>query len=296
MKRLLTLSLAISLTSHAAPPSIPLRVPGGPLVATYQAQSNPQKPYISQLFTPGGKELPLLADSPPDHFHHHGLMFALKVNATDFWAEKDAANLGRQVPEPGGGPLASGDGYTQSLRWLATDGTPLLTETREIRVRAGTSKAGPVHWLDWHTTLAPAAGRGPVTLGGSHYFGLGMRFLPGWANSGKFSWQDSAGQQVIRGDERLTPGTWCAVRGLVDGKPVTVLMIDHPKNPRPVRWFTMSTPFCYLSAALGLHETTATLAAGSTWSLRYGLAVIAGEPDPAALSVLAEEWRSHDSH
>ena len=296
MKLHFSLALATALTAAAAPPTIPLRAPGGPVIANYQAQANPQKPYIAQWFAPGEKALPLLDDSPPDHFHHHGLMLALKVNDTDFWAEKDAANLGRQVPEPGGGPVADGAGYRQTLRWLATDGTPLLTETREIRVRTGTSKAGAVNWLDWDSTLTPAGGRDQVTLSGSHYYGLGMRFLPAWSNQGKFQWADTTGQHIVRGDERLTPGTWCAVRCAVDGTPVTVLMVDHPKNPRPVQWFTMATPFCYLSATLGLHEKTATLAAGASWALRYGVAVIAGAPDQAELGVLAAEWRLHASH
>ena len=291
MKLHFSLALATVLTAAAAPPTIPLRAPGGPVIANYQAQANPQKPYIAQLFVPGEKAVPLLEDSPADHVHHHGLMLAYKVNDTDFWAEKDIVNLGREVPEAGGGPVAGGDGYKQTLRWLATDGTPLLTETRELRVRTGTSKVGAVNWLYWDSTLTPAAGRDQVTLSGSHYYGLGMRFLPAWADHGKFVWQDTKGQQVVRGDERLTPGTWCAVRCEVDGAPVTVLMVDHPKNPRPVQWFTMATPFCYLSATLGLHEKTATLAAGATWTLRYGVAVIAGTPDQAELGVLAEAWR-----
>jgi hypothetical protein len=236
--------------------------------------------------------VPLLDDSPADHFHHHALMLALNVNDTEFWSEKGVANVGREAPEPGGGPTAAGDGYHQTLRWLATDGSPLLTETRKLQVRSGTTKAGAVHWLDWTSTLTPAIGRENVTLSGSHYYGLGMRFLPAWANQGKFQWQATQGQHVVRGDERLTPGTWCAVRCDIEGKPVTVMMIDHPQNPRPVQWFTMATPFCYLSATLGLHEKPATLAAGATWELRYGLAVIAGAPDPAELGVLADEWRS----
>ena len=76
----------------------------------------------------------------------------------------------------------------------------------------------------------------------------------------------------------------------IDGHPVTVLMIDHPANSRPVKWFTMGKPFCYLSAALGLDSTPAQLKAGERWTLRYGLAIISGTADTARLNKLAGEW------
>ena len=277
--------------AHAAdaPPQIPLRAADGPLVASWQQAANPNKPYIAQLYAPGDKPLPLLADSPPDHFHHHGLMFALSAEDTDFWSEKGTKNAGRQeVAQSVATP--AGDGFTQNLRWLATDGTHLLDESRSVRVRATGTGAQAVHWLDWQSSLSPAAGRASVRLSGSHYFGLGMRLLPAWDNKAEFLWSATTGQTVVRGDEKLTPGPWAAVRCEIDGQLVTVLMIEHPANPRPVRWFTMAKPFCYLSAALGLEATPASLAAGERWTLRYGLAVITGPADTARLTQLAAAW------
>ena len=67
-------------------------------------------------------------------------------------------------------------------------------------------------------------------------------------------------------------------------------MIDHPANSRAVKWFTMGTPFCYLSAAMGLESAPAQLKAGEHWTLRYGLAIISGPADTARLSKLAGEW------
>ena len=119
-----------------------------------------------------------------------------------------------------------------------------------------------------------------------------MRFLPAWANKAEFLWAAVPNQAVVRGDEKLTRGAWAAARCEIDGRMVTVLMIDHPANARPVLWFTMGKPFCYLSAALGLDKTSANLAAGERWTLRYGLAVISGPADAVRLAKLAAEWQA----
>ena len=54
-------------------------------VLRYRYDRVPMKPYVDQLFTPGGVQV--LRDSPHDHKHHHGLMFAVAVDGVDFWAE-----------------------------------------------------------------------------------------------------------------------------------------------------------------------------------------------------------------
>ena len=295
MKLPLCYPLVLGLTAAGIaaddPQPAPLRAADGPLVALWQKTACPNKPYLAQLFAPGEKPLPLLADSPPDHFHHHGLMFGLKLDDTDFWAEKDITNAGREeVAETLAAP--AGDGFTQRLRWLATDGTCLMDETRVVRVRSTGKGAAAVNWVDWQSTLTPAGGRAVVRLSGSHYFGLGMRFLPAWDKKAEFLFAGTAGQVVVRGAEKLTPGAWAAVRGEPSGHPVTVLMIDHPGNARAVKWFTMAEPFCYLSAALGLDTTPAQLKAGECWTLRYGLAVMPRLADAADLTKIAAEWKN----
>lgn len=289
---LLVVALAAPGFAAENPAQLPLRATGGPVVALWQKTPNPNKPYIAQLFAPGDKPVPLLDDSPSDHFHHHGLMFALTVNDTDFWVEKDIKNAGRQeVVEPAAAP--AGDGF-QNLRWLATDGTPLLDESRRVRVRVEGMGADSVHWLDWETSLTPSAGRGTVRLSGEHYFGLGMRFLPAWASHGEFIWADAATPPAV-GNEKVSPGDWCAVRCTIEGRPVTVLMLAHPANPRPGEWFTMSKPFCYLSATLNLKNEPFTLVSGQSWTLRYSLAVLSTPADHTRLANIAAAWKNSNS-
>lgn len=272
------------------PQQVPLRAVDGPVVALWQKTPNPNKPYIAQLFAPGETPVPLLDDSPADHFHHHGLMFALSVDDTDFWAEKGGGNIGRQDVVDSM-VTTSGDGFAQRLRWLAADGTPLLNESRRVRVWAVGEGADAVHWLDWESSLTPAAGRDQVRLSGAHYFGLGLRFLPAWSNRGDFIWADAFIPSAEDG-ERVTPGDWCAVRRTIEGRQVTVLMVAHAANPRPAEWFTMCKPFCYLSATLNLKNEPFPLAKGRSWTLRYGLAVLSTPADHARLASIAVAWRS----
>jgi hypothetical protein len=287
-----SLILALMAIGQAAesPQQVPLRVANGPVVALWQKSPNPNKPYIAQLFAPGEKPIPLLDDSPADHFHHHGLMFALNVDDTDFWAKKGNKNIGRQEVVDSTG-TASGDGFDQHLHWLSTDSVQLLDESRRVRVRTTGNGAEAVHWLDWESTLTPAAGREAVRLSGSQYFGLGMRFLPAWANQGEFIWSDPDTPPAVCG-EKVTLGDWCAVRNSIEGRPITVLMLAHATNPRPGEWFTMSRPFCYLSDTLNLKNEPFTLAKGHSWTLRYSLAVLSTPVDHARLANIAAKWKS----
>ena len=86
-----------------------------------------------------------------------------------------------------------------------------------------------------------------MTLSGSHYFGLGMRFVRSM-DGGEFFNADGKEGTIFRGEERLVRSNWCAYTAAIDGKPVTVAMLGHPDNPRhPTTWFTMAKPFAYLS-------------------------------------------------
>jgi hypothetical protein len=289
------IAMACSLATIAiadVPPPVALRAREGALVAMAQLATNPNKPYVAQLFAPGAESIPLLDDAPSDHPHHHGLMFALGVDDTDFWAEKGIKNAGVQQVATSM-PEQTGDGFGQNLRWLAADGTPLLEESRRVRVRAAGSGVDAIHWLDWESTLSPAAGRASVRLTGHHYFGLGMRFLPSWSNKVEFIWQDATNQgATVRGDERLTPGDWCAAQRTIGDRPITVMMLAHPANPRPARWFTMGKPFCYQATALNLDKEPAILAKGTSWTFRYSLAVLSSPADHTRLAGIAAGWKS----
>jgi len=260
----------------------------------YVYEDVPYKPYIKELRTPSG--LNVLLDSPPDHKHHHGLMLALGVDQVDFWGEHDPNQVGTQSTvaiesiSENGKKSGGHAGLVCRLNWKAPDGSVLLEETRSIRTFL--TQEDPVTLLTWQSDLSVPESASSTTLWGRHYFGLGMRFLPGM-NGALFFNADAREEDVVRGSEKLVYSRWCACRAQVDGKPVTVAMFDHPLNPRyPARWFTMNDPFSYLSATLNLEAQPGAVNAERPLSLRYGVALWDGHKVPEGIEAMYQTWLS----
>jgi hypothetical protein len=269
----------------AAGPASTAPVPLADGAAVYEPGPAPLKAYVKELRTPGGVQV--LLDSPADHVHHHGLMLALGVDGIDFWTEVPPERMGRQVPR--GAAAFDASGVRQGLDWQAPGGTNLIEETRRVTVRIGT--AGEPSWLTWESSLRTAAGRPAARLWGRHYFGLGLRFVRDLDGAVEFLFEPGATNRLVRDDNRLTPGRWCAARGTIGGKPVTVAMFDHPSNPRhPAEWFTMAKPFAYLSATLGLEKAPMTIEADRALRLRWAVALWDGHPSPEKLAEHARRW------
>jgi len=99
-------------------------------ILQYRAVATPMKPYVQELLTPGGVQI--LRDSPHDHKHHHGLMFAVGVDGVDFWSENPAC--GRQVPRrqtethSSGSSSSAQAAFSQLLDWTSPGGVKLLDQ------------------------------------------------------------------------------------------------------------------------------------------------------------------------
>ena len=256
-------------------------------ILTYRFGDVLFKPYVKELRTPSG--LNVLQDGPKDHPYHHGLMFALAAEGTDFWSEN--ASCGSQVSrkvEPAEGRTGKGGAAAairHTLSWERPGGGQVLREERTIRVRGGRDNQPTL--LTWESCLSVPRNLPEVTLSGAHYFGLGMRFISEMDGKATFLKADNE----PGGDERLTFSRWCAVHGTVDGKPVTVAMFDHPGNPRhPTPWFTMYQPFAYLSASLNLNVRSYVLKAPGPLRLRYGVALWDGHMDPGTIGMTYQKW------
>ncbi|MFB0552512.1 MAG: PmoA family protein [Phycisphaerae bacterium] len=235
----------------------------------------PFKPYVQQLFTPSG--INILRDAPADHLHHHALMFAVAVGGVNFWEEQQAP--GRQVHRSfvevkiGKRNDVPDAGFTEQLNWINPRSQELLLkESRTVEIcQLDEFKAT---LLNWQSTLAAPSGKELVTLSGSHYFGLGMRFLESMDAGGKFLNAAGKAGEIVRGDERLVRAKWCSYSAKANGKPVMVAMFGHPDNLRhPTQWFTMTKPFAYLSATLNLHRESLTISSDKPLVLRYAVAV-----------------------
>jgi hypothetical protein len=268
---------------HRQPPAEP------PIVARYRHADVPFKPYVDHLASPAGVNV--LRDAPHDHLHHHGLMFAVRVDDVGFWAEtpesghqiqRDLSNV--RVQKQAGSQKAT---LTQRLDWTTPDRSRvMLHEERTVTVHAGPGLAATL--LTWRSELSLPEDVASAVLGGSEYYGLGIRFVPSMDEVGElFNASGGTGVGGTNGSRAL----WCAYTAEANGHPVTVALFDHPENVRhPATWFTMTTPFAYISATLRLHQETLTLQQGRPLALHYGVAVWDGRAEPAAIERVHRRW------
>ena len=265
---------------------------GDRLLLRYRYENVPFKPCVQQLFSPAGVNI--LRDSPHDHKHHHALMFAVTVDGVNFWEENKAPGRQLHVPDidakaeqHNGSSWAS---LSEHLHWLNPRTEELLLkEQRTLKVRQLASPQATL--LSWQSRLELPDGKESATLTGSHYHGLGMRFVKSMDTGGRFTNADGKPGVVFRGEERLLRSTWCAYTSKVEGKPVTVAMFDHPDNPRhPATWFTMTKPFAYLSATLNLHKEPLKLTPEKPLLLRYAVAIWDGPVEASQIDELYKHW------
>ena len=262
---------------------------GQGVVLRYRCEGVPFKPYVQELYSPAGVNV--LRDAPADHLHHHGLMFAVAVDGANFWEEQQQPGRQQHIAfasyvEVGDYDGADKAGFDEQLNWIEpVGGKVLLKELRAIRVVR--SKTSGATILTWKTSLDPAGDK-DVTLSGSPYFGLGMRFVQSMDIGGSFFNADGGAGVQGTNDK---PSRWCAYSAKADGRDVTVAMFDDPKNVRqPATWFTMEKPFAYLSATLALHKEPLEVVAGKSLILRYGVAVCDGRLGSEDIEELYRKW------
>ncbi len=266
---------------------------GDRVLLRYRYEGVPYKPYVQELFTPDGVNI--LRDAPADHLHHHALMFAVAVDGVNFWEEQNQP--GKQQHRSFAHSVQVGNRekphvvrFDEQLDWVnpRTNGV-LAEEMRTIEVRE--TKGENVTLVTWKAELSSPAGKDSVMLTGSHYFGLGVRFVESMDQGGQFQNADGKPGVVFRGDERLVRSNWCAYTARADGKLVTVAMFGHPDNPRhPTTWFTMTKPFAYLSATLALHEEPLKVTAAEPLMLRYGVALWDGDVHREQIEKVYSRW------
>ena len=259
---------------------------GRPLFEYQFAPATAFKPYIFQLYSPGG--VAVLRDAVPDHVHHHGLMFALQADELTFWEEKSKNNDigGRQLPRH---TDVRSDRIVQQLDWQGTNGAVRLCETRTIQPLTDPNAT----LLTWRDRLETPLGTKVVTLSGHHYYGLGARLLESMDKTSTFINSSGSPGEIVRGDERLVPASWVAGTGpTADGRLVTIAIFDYPGNLRyPAKKFTMATPFTYLSTTLNLWKEPFQLKAGEPLELCYGVAVWDGKIDAAQIEQTCQQWQ-----
>ena len=286
------LAFAEAPSPEGAGPDVEVMKVDGRLLLEYRHGGELFKPYVSKFFSPSGVNV--LRDQIADHPHHHGLMFAVGIDGVDFWSE--AKNCGRQISKSFGPTKDKPSEFPgaavidNQLQWVGPQGGAALAgEDRQITADRREGLGATL--LTWRTKLAPAEGKPSIKLSGSHYFGLGMRFVQSMDGADDFfTPEGKAAGETVRGNERLVRGKWCAYAAEADGKPVTVAMFDYPENVRPAWWFIMAKQFAYMSATLNLHREPLTVEAGKPLALTYGVAVWDGKVAADDVEKLYRRW------
>lgn len=278
------------------PGVLTLEFKGRPLLV-YAFATNQFKPYVRALYTLQGEDV--LRDAPADHLHHHGLMYAVRVNDVNFWEERDAP--GHEIPvklvphRPGrtrvGLPTA---GFTQVIHWVAhgnaaaPDSRPaaLLVERRTLTLTVDEPR-GEVA-LRWQAGFesGPAAER--VKLHGSGYNGLGLRLPAAWDHVARHANSENA-PYTAEQQWDVTPARWAAVSHAIGGRDITVALFGRPSNPGDTRFFSMLHPFTYLSVTQNLEKSPQEYARGDRFCVDYLVLVKSGA---LPREVLEQHYRS----
>ncbi len=265
---------------------------GERVLLRYQFSDVPYKPYVKEWYTPEGVNI--LRDSPFDHTHHHALMYAIKVDDVNFWEEHQAPGLQahRGFSDMRTGRIQNTPyaRFTEHLDWINPRSNELLLQERRTVVVFDTPEPEPAI-ITWESRFAAPKGKDKATLGGSHYHGLGMRFVQSMDTVGSFTTPTGELGELVRGDEHLTAAPWCAYTAPANEHTVTVAMFDNPGNVRhPALWFTMKEHFAYLSATLNLWREPLEVAQGEPFVLRYGVALWDGAKDKAQIESTYQRW------
>lgn len=287
--------LALSIQSEAGRLQI---TRGRQTLLVYAFERGQFKPYVKELCTTRGDNV--LRDAPADHRHHHGLMYAVRVNGVNFWEESPAA--GRQVPvkllahwtgrNAEGLPQAS---FRQLIHWIAagdqaladTASAAMLIERRTLTLTVDDAPQETA--LRWQAEFEVGPAAPKVTLTGSAYNGLGLRLPSAFDHAARH--QNSEGipySTAQQGD--VTPARWSAVSHVMDGHEVMLALFGKPTNQGETRFFTMLNPFAYLSVTQNLEQAPLEYAAGDRFRLDYLLAVYAEKKCAEFLRQRYQRW------
>ncbi len=265
------------------------------------------KPYLYPLMGPGGVALtrnyPMRADAADedkDHPHHRSLWFTHgDVNGVDFWAE--GPNKGKviqtKVLEARGGD-ESGTVRTAN-RWVTPEGKTLLTDVTAVQVHR--SPLGRM--FDYEIALTASEGM-DLTFGDTKEGTMAVRLAESMrlkANkhyAGKPTGRILQDTGVKDGDTWGKRASWTAYTGPVNGQPMSVVIFDHPSNPRYPTWWHVRDYGLFAANPFGVHDFekkpagagNLVVKAGDTVRFRYRFLLLAGDVNAAQLGALSTEF------
>ena len=214
---------------------IAARVGGRPVFEFHEESSLPPEPGIKPVFRRAGYLHPVHSpagllvtdDYPGDHFHHHGIWWAwtntrFEGRKPDFWnvgsgtGRVDLLGVDRVWSGPVHGGLAA---RFQYVDLSAPQPKAALHETWELRLYPSATLSQPC-WIFDLTSTQSCAGASPIAFPQYRYGGLGLRGAREWEGRGAAARFLPSNGITDRAKAHESRATWCAIGGLVGGRPV----------------------------------------------------------------------------
>ena len=266
---------------------------GQPLLR-YVFNPRQNKPYVAEFSAPGGRNI--LRDAPWDHLHHHGLMYAMVVNGLNFWEEVSGHGVERVI-ETTATESGSAVRLRQVIHWVApqdaflADTTPaaLLVERRTLILTVDTAARESA--LEWKAEFEVGQKTNTVRLTGGTYHGLGLRFLQSLDALAQHSY---AGRKpdLANSRQEVSLARWASVAFAAPDDPATVVLAPRPANTRgDGAFFSMLTPFAYLSATQRLDKEPLEYRQGDKFALHYLVLLYPEIKTTEAIEARVQRWR-----
>ncbi len=229
---------------------------------------------------PGDPALVLTKGPGGEYPHHRGVFLGWNRTTRgdarfDFWHCNHGESQ-RHVAFVGDG--AAGAPQAMAVDWLGADGAVIVHEVRALAVR---DRADGARQCDFTMELRAAVGT--VQLRGDpHHAGFHFRAANAWAlpDTPKVTFLRPAGA-LDRGNDIWGNCGWVAAR-LPLAPPVTVVLVDHPGNPRGSRWSTRDYGRFGVMPQADL--------GADPLRLRYRLLLVQGEVDADRCAAWAREF------
>jgi hypothetical protein len=300
----------------------------GELFTSYIYPDNVMKPVLWPVISPDGNMLtrsyPMInkEGDRTDHPHHVGIWLNYgDVNGLDFWNNSEAIPASKK---DGYGAIAhqsikkakGGNGkatlVTNSL-WNAPDNTSLLEEKTTFTFTAGKD----IRIIDRTTTLKALVdevkftdnkegmfairvarelelpSEKPTTLMDSHGVATKVDKMDNTYVKGDYK----SAEGITGGDVWGTRARWMELASEVKGEDVSLIIIDHPKNPGyPTYWhardyglFSANT-LGQKALSGGKDELNYSLKKGEKATFKYRLVVTSGHLSDSEINALADEY------
>lgn len=232
------------------------------------------------------------ADEPKDHKHHRGLWFTHgSVNGIDFWSEEK--DFGKQQHTGFSDIKAEGakGSFTATSKWVAPDGKPVLSDTRQITI---TALPNGEKQLDFEINLT--ASEEDVVFGDTKEGTMAIRLRPQF----EYKTDDSKGnaynaENIKRKKVWGTRSSWVAYYAPdAAGGTESVVIFEHPLSFRAPTYWHARDYSLFAANPFGVHDFEGKkdqpnlgdhkLAKGESITLKYRFYFGKGKPMPKAMA------------